>query len=60
MSSFHQYYHAFNMQNNAMYISMAEQMTKVQSFLQNALPLSMDDYELASLKALSLFSPGMN
>lgn len=54
-------HHQLNSPNNsAQLITVSEHMTKIQSFLKSALQLNLDDYELAFLKALVVFSPGMH
>lgn len=51
--------HQLNSPNNTVQlVTVAEHMTKIQSFLRSAIQLNMDDYEIAAMKALVLFSPG--
>jgi len=38
--------------------SLAESAASLQEFIQTTLSLSLDEYEFAILKALSIFSPG--
>ncbi|CAL8129891.1 unnamed protein product [Orchesella dallaii] len=43
--------------NSTHLIAVAEHVNKIHQFIKSAIQLNMDDYELAALKALALFSP---
>lgn len=55
----HQQESTANNDSPSQIIAVAEHANKLNLFLKSALELNMDDFEIAALKTLVLFSPGL-